>query len=242
MALLDDVNLDEFDFDSPDEPAGMNRRKGMRKVVIRFEDYNEDAFEARFGTILTEMDGNPDFVEPWFPVGQGPTLASLQARKTSYSLAKAAAEDGDAGAIATRIAEREAATADLKKLGNYVNLVADGDVAMLEGSGFELSKEPAPRMTEPPGIPQEFKVARTDISGQVKGSVKKLDGAGALEGWICTGDPAVEANWRHHVTSVLARKIMFTGLTAGTVYYFRVRGIGSAGPGGWSDIAQLMAT
>jgi hypothetical protein len=32
------------------------------------------------------------------------------------------------------------------------------------------------------------------------------------------------------------------GLTSGTLYYFRVRAVGTAGPGPWSDITQARAT
>ena len=72
-------------------------------------------------------------------------------------------------------------------------------------------------------------------------TVKRDKNAGAYEVQVAIGDPNVEANWKTVVTSKNARSIPVNGLTPGQTYCFRVRAIGSKGPGAWSDIASMMA-
>lgn len=37
-----------------------------------------------------------------------------------------------------------------------------------------------------------------------------------------------------------SQNILFSGLSRGKDYYFRVRAIGANGPSGWSDVATMM--
>lgn len=71
--------------------------------------------------------------------------------------------------------------------------------------------------------------------------------AGAVKGtriyevWCCDGDPMVESNWRHLVTSSKASGIAIEGLTPGKLYYFRIRAISASGPGDWSSFVSMIA-
>lgn len=68
-----------------------------------------------------------------------------------------------------------------------------------------------------------------------------VKGAKSYEVFVCEGDPATESNWRHQATSPRASRIVLTGLTAGKVYYFRIRAITSHGEGPWSNVVSIMA-
>lgn len=68
-----------------------------------------------------------------------------------------------------------------------------------------------------------------------------VKGAKSYEVSVCEGDPATESNWRHQATSTRANRIVLTGLTAGKVYYFRIRAITSHGEGPWSNFVSIMA-
>src|SRR5688572_12084968 len=134
MANLDEVNLDEFDFDSPDEPAGSAGRNNMnRRLVIAFQRMGENAFINRLDQIIAGMTGSTYLPEPWWtdPL-EKPTAASLATDRTAYVAAMAAAADGDKTKIAARKTLRASLNAALKKLAQYIELKAAGDVEILE--------------------------------------------------------------------------------------------------------------
>lgn len=243
MANLDEVNLDEFEFDSPGGPVIKKAgRKMKRKPVVSFALYSEDRFEALFGRVVTGMTANGYFAEPWWSdPAEKPTVASLTADKAAYSLAKNAAHDGSKEKIATRKTLRDAATIDLQKLAKYVDLKSDGDVTMLESSGFDLTKVPAPHGTLPLEAPQDMRLKHGELPGMLLARCKSVKGAASYETQICAGDPGVPANWKPGAFTAGCARIELTGLTAGTLYHVRVRAINKNGPGAWSDEASLMA-
>lgn len=211
-----------------------------RKVLLMFPKA-EDAFEALFGTVVTGMKDNAYFTAPWFPVGQGPTWQELSDLYDDYTEAKRLAVDGDKGKIATRAALREQAEAMLKQIGTYVNFKVAGNLAAMESSGFEISKEPAPKTTLVPAAPQDLKLRHGDVQHSIIASCKKPAGEVSFETQICVGDYTVESNWKPGAFTTVCKRIELLNLIAGTVYTVRVRAINKNGPGLWSDVASLMA-
>ena len=243
MARLDEVNLDEFDFDSPDEPVVRHGSTKMsKKLVVSFNKYGEDKFEAIFGSIATSMKNNPNFPEPWWDdPTETPTSTSLATDKATYSGLKTDATDGDKGSISARITARENATADLKKLARYIELTANGDDAMLESTGYELTKAPGPRTTLPPPAPLDLRLKKGDLEGEIVARCKAVTGCKTYETQICTGDTGTPANWKSGPVTSTCSRIVFTGLTPGVLYHVRIRAINKNGPGAWSDVASLRA-
>ena len=243
MARLDEVNFDEFDFDSPDEPVGTGRRTNMsKKLVIAFAKLSLDGFEGRLGQIVTGMTGNTFLPEPWWAnPAEKPTVASLTADKAAFTSLKGQAADGDKGKIAARDAMRESITADLKKLAKYIELKADGDVEILESTGYELTKERTPAGSEPLPAPANLRLRRSGLSGVLIATCAAVKGAASYETHICPGESIAPANWSQACITKGCRRIELSGLTRGVVYNVRVRAINQNGPGVWSDVASLMA-
>lgn len=131
----------------------------------------------------------------------------------------------------------------LAQLASYVNLVAKGDQAIVDQSGFPSYT--TDRVRSEGGvtfIPQNVRWEEGTVSGQ-EILRWKGDGSRAMyEVQTCTGDPGVEANWTYR-GSFSGGRAVINGATPGTILWGRARKIGTGGEvGGWSDPAQTRTT
>jgi hypothetical protein len=130
----------------------------------------------------------------------------------------------------------------LYKLGGYVNVVADGDKAIVELSAFPSYT--TARVQSTGGvtfIPLNVRWEDGTVSGQ-QVLRWKGDGSHAYYGvQTCTGDPNVEASWSDR-GAFTGGKAVLDGFTPGAKIWGRVRKLGTGGQyGAWSDPAQTMA-
>jgi hypothetical protein len=131
---------------------------------------------------------------------------------------------------------------DLFQLATYVNLVAKGDKAIIDLSGFESYST---ARTQSSGgvdfVPQNVRWEDGTVSGACVLRWKG-DGKGSIyEVQTCTADPVVEANW-HYRGSFSGGRAELDGFTPGAIAWGRVRKIGTGGEvGNWSDPAQTRA-
>jgi hypothetical protein len=172
---------------------------------------------------------------------KGPDPLS-QGRKESP--AESAPKLGDAGPgghdrVTLKNNARAALENALFKLGNYVNIVADGNKATIDLSGFESYSTSHTVSDGVTFIPQNVRLEPGMNSGWVLLRWKG-DGKGSLyEVQSCTGDPTVEANWTYR-GSFSGGRAELKGFTPGALMWGRVRKIGTGGEvGGWSDPAQI---
>lgn len=213
-----------------------------RKLIKSLEKLSEDAFAGRLQTIIDEMTGNAYFAEPWWTdPAEKPTLASLGTDQTAYLAAKSGASDGDKTKIALRNSLRAALTADLKKLAQYIEMKAEGDVTMLESSGFELTKVPASAGNDPLPAPANLRLRNGELPGVIIARCGAVKTAASYQTYICSSDPGVEQNWSQACVTKGCRRIEIEGLTPGALYYVRVRAIGKGGPGAWSGVESIRA-
>ena len=70
--------------------------------------------------------------------------------------------------------------------------------------------------------------------------VTRLAGARTYEIQLAQGDPSLAENWKFATTSATASHMLVEGLTPAHTYWFRVRAIGSGGPGRWADPVSLI--
>ncbi len=208
-------------------------------LIIAFEILNQPAFLAKAELISTSLTGNPHFPLPWPAVVTDP--AALATTFANYQALAYAAESGDKAKLAARNAARLDLTTKLKKIAGYLELIADGNLAVLESTGYDLAHDTA-HGTESSTLPApaDLQVERGPLSGALSVRVRALKGAGSYEVQAAVGDPAVAANWKPAALSKTATHIELKGLAPGTVYHVRVRGIGGAGPGAWAEAAGIM--
>ena len=199
------------------------------KLTITFDHLNESDFLAKSGTIVSAVTTNINFPEPWLP-----QIASLTVFTTAYKDYETAyhgALSKDVAKVALRQARRLSLTNMLKQLAGYFELVAQGSIAKLQTTGFDLRRETHTGGVEPLPAPADFQVI----------SVAHLDGAGSYEVQLAELDPLIEANWKHILSSTSARHIQLSNLVQKNSYWVRVRGIGSNGAGVWTDPLHIVA-
>ena len=106
-----------------------------------------------------------------------------------------------------------------RKLGNYVDRMADGDEAVILSAGFHLAKQPSPSEKS------EFSVEAGDVPGTMVLKRKALAGASAYvwQYYVGTAAPA-EGDWLF-ASSTTQTSYVMKGLTPGTKVWFRVAGV-----------------
>ena len=70
--------------------------------------------------------------------------------------------------------------------------------------------------------------------------VARVAGAKLYEVQIAQGDPSLEENWKPATTSATGSHILLEGLIPAQTYWFRVRAMGSGGPGLRTDPISLI--
>ena len=59
--------------------------------------------------------------------------------------------------------------------------------------------------------------------------------------YVTEGDPTLEEGWRYFASFTTCSRMEMAGLQPGKTYSFRIRGIGSKGPGPWSSVITMIA-
>ena len=161
--------------------------------------------------------------------------AALQAAADAYTAALVKAGTGNRADVADKNAKREVLVNLLRSLCRYVNLIADGDAAMLLTSGFDVSKDPQPVViTKPEIVRLEHGVA----SGQLVMSVKAVKGAYSYLHEYTTDVTLAPGSWVSTMST--SAKTTLSNLQPGTVYYCRVGAVGTNNQLLYSDTASRM--
>jgi hypothetical protein len=90
----------------------------------------------------------------------------------------------------------------LQRVAAYIELLANGDMGLLQSTGFELRRESGrPRGAVGPGAacigpPEDFRVGQGPRSGSVKVDATRQRGTIAYEIQTTRGDPAVDEGWK----------------------------------------------
>jgi hypothetical protein len=209
----------------------------MNKARVNFSGAADGDLSGPAHNIHTMMTTNAaTFATP--PV----TLVNFLAIIDAWDTALEQSQPGGRDRITAKNNARAALEDALRKLGGYVNTIANGDEAIIEQSGF-----PSYDTTHPAGgpvtfVPQNLRLERTAVSG---GVTAKWDGDGTraiYELQTNTGDPNAPANWSYK-GSFSGGRADLNGMTPGATLWVRVRKIGTGGEtGGWSDPASIMVT
>ena len=202
----------------------------MSKVKLGLRDLNATETVGLSNTIQTAMTGNPNFPTSNPPLGDVDLATTeLTDKIAAYDLAQAAAQ--------TALSERDAAWAKVRnlltQLGTYVENASGGDKIKIESAGMGVRSD-----ATPVGIPAQV-TSLVATAGEFDGS---LDAAwapvyGAASYEIETSvDPVTLSSWTFKQTSPKSSASL-NSFTSGTRIWLRVRAVGAAGVGPWSDPA-----
>ncbi len=183
---------------------------------------------------IAAMTGNANFPTPM------PDAAGFLALTTTAADALAAA-DAAHTAWRTAVATKDAAILELSSAGlnaraSYVDSASGGDEAKILSSGFN-TRAPA----TPIGLPAQ--------PGNLIAAMGSLEGTMELDWETVRGAVSYIVECKLHSDSeqwqqvkiVTRSDATLTGLVSGSTYAFRVRAVGAAGEGPWSDEAVKMA-
>ncbi len=100
--------------------------------------YTDANLQLKAEQILNALTDNPAFTEPQ------PTLATLKSCSEKFSNALTEAASGSKEAIVRKNDVRTELEGVLKHLAGYVQIVSQGDEALILSAGFDVRKKPSP--------------------------------------------------------------------------------------------------
>ena len=215
-----------------------NRRKTKTMTKFKLELSRKTVPEKlQMGlTHIASMTGNTTYPA----ASRVPTDAQVQ---TAQDDLQAASQDVDTAEMAwkqkiqVRDQKESAWDTVITARASFCEAVTPTDLAALQSTGLPLRTSPTPVGSLPP--PGDLRAAGTDKEGEIELRCKTVSGASSYE-WECKVHDNPTAPWTA-IKSSTAAKILVPALTPGTLYGFRVRAVGSAGPGAWSDEATERA-
>ncbi len=175
------------------------------------------------------MTGNSSFTTPF------PPLQDVRDGLASYNTALAAAADGGREQTSLKNGARAELSSLLRQLALYVQQASAGNEAAILSSGLGVRKTRQPAGVLPP--PEWVTLRTNNVSGRFHLTCKPVRNARSYEVEARTSGDAAWTNRASYSSS----RMVVEGLTPGVVYTFRVRPIGAAGPGGFSDPVSAMA-
>jgi len=135
----------------------------MHKVKTNFEKEKDVEIGNTAKAAIKGLKGNTDFT---FTT----QLSETEEAESDYSNKLAAVATGNSSAITVKNTAKIILETKLSVLATAVNLQAKGDLKKLQGSGLELAKTPEHNFQD---IPENFKVERANIAGNMALSVSK---------------------------------------------------------------------
>lgn len=206
------------------------RNKPMAKPRLNLDQLSYDQKLTQANEIKTSMTGNANFPTPV------PTLAAYATLITTATTKNA--EWTDTQLLGKqKTVERQAAfdalDAASTQLAGYVEAASGGDAAKIESAGMDVRAPKTPPTV--PGQVLNLVLTAGDFPGTL--DVAFDAGAGAKSYEVQTSpDPMSESSWAFK-QSLTKSSGTLAGLTSGAKVWARVRAVGAAGVGPWSDPA-----
>ncbi len=187
----------------------------MQKVIISFRKVNEDALNELADQIIVKLTGNVNF--PNLPF----SAAQITNAKNVYEAALAKSKDGSTKDTTDKKNKRKDMEKMLHDNGQYINLIAQGDMLMLTGTGYPLSNPRTPvGILDAPPQPK----LRTDNTPRVLKVNVKANNKAKIYVYLLARDPAPakpeDEGWRR-ITDT-ASSIVIRNLESGQRYRVRV--------------------
>ncbi len=207
------------------------KTKRMSKIARNMSRLPIKQRSAKFGVIIQGIEDNPTIVpEP------KPTLPVLKAAQAKSVASIKKLEDLELEVIAAR-AEMHAdidAVADLiEEEAPTVESATGGNKADILTIGYDVQDE-EPAGPREPQKPERFTVTAGDGEGELDWSCDR-DGAARMMESETTETPDIAGSWKKNTPTTKSSGTI-PGLPSGKRVYTRLRGIGTNGPGPWSDV------
>lgn len=212
------------------QPAPPAKRKIMIRIKRTWTRMNRGERVDFAQTIKAALTGNPNVPNPTPPLAELTAAITLaQTKRDSV----AALETQLATARAAEAAAQDALVTVLDKEAAYCESLLGDNPAGMASTGFPTSSGPsAPQEV---GQVTNFSLTASDEDGALEGQWDPVPGAHSYEAQSCA-DPSQPNSWSYRGT-VTASSFRYGNLVSGSRCWFRVRAIGSKGPGPWSDPA-----
>ncbi len=213
-------------------------------IVVKTDTARMTAGELRDKLVLvsTKLTGNSNFASP--PIS--PATLTSQAAAITNKLAQITAHDLAGQALTLELrALRETGAVSITQNAGYVQTTvnqltgtAETLAAYVVGAGYLVADAAAP--VGPMPKVENLKLTQGDADGSVDSGWDAI--VRGLQMFVieATVDPAALTGW-FQVGMTKKSSHTITGLTSGTRYWIRVRAMGAAGPGPWSDPATKVA-
>lgn len=120
-------------------------------------------------------------------------------------------------------------------LAAHVQVQSKGDPEAILSAGFPLRKKPEPAGPLP--APGNLRAEATDLDGVIKLRWARVRHRVFYEVQFRSSDPQGQGNWEP-LTQLSNNHCITSGWQSAVAYGFRVRAVGAAGPGPWSDVAM----
>jgi len=202
------------------------------RALIGFPGMKDDELMVAAHTIIGAMTGNPHFPAP------SPSLEEVQDLLEDYATKLATA--GNRGSMedtALKNESKEDLARVLRKLGYYVNTVAEGHLSILLSSGFPTNKPFAPSLAPLPV--EQVRLRDGRLSGQLRLDFAKQRNVRLYE-YRYRELAEEEMPWSDRFTTTSSRGNIIEPLKVARKYEVQVRAVNSQGAGGWSDTVAIL--
>ena len=188
-----------------------------QKAIISFSKTKDHELADIGQAIANKMTNNPNYPTPTL------SISDLQAAITAYSSALIQAQDGSKADVVSKNASRTTLENDLSALGNYVNLIADGDALKLQSSGFPLTKLPEPiGILDAPILTVHYGENAGEMGVEISPIAKA---SGYIVLYAVVPAPADNNDWSSK--SMSSSKSTLTHLKSGNKYVFKAAALSS---------------
>jgi hypothetical protein len=209
------------------------RKKMMAKPKLELKRKTDTELIAFAQSIIAAMTGNAIFATPT------PALPGITTKITAFNT-KLADFVAKTNAARQAAVDKETLRSDLEtlltQLAGYVEAASAGDESKILSAGMQVRAAVSPVGALP--APANLNATAGDMEGHIDLSWQPVAGASSYE--VECRLHTDTAAWAR-VKSVTASKLTVEDLTPGALYAFRLRAIGAAGAGPWSDEAVRRA-
>ena len=173
----------------------------MTKAIIDFSGYTGPELLPTSQKIHDDTTANAaTFTNPPLKMDAFQTVIDAFETALNKKASKATAD-----IIAFNVTRNDLETA-LGNLGNSINIVADGDPAIVVQSGFPSYETARTPDTAPPAAPQNLVVRQGDLSGTLVARYRPDRPRNINDIQTSTGDPNTESDWKPPGCSAAAKR------------------------------------